>query len=811
MENPGTYDAKNIKVLEGLEAVRKRPAMYIGDVHAAGLHHLVYEVVDNSIDEALAGYCKNISVKLNADGSATVVDDGRGIPVDQHLETNRPAVEVIMTTLHAGGKFDKSTYKVSGGLHGVGISVVNALSSRLEVEVFRDGYRWFQSYERGDKTCDLERRDRIDRAGTKVTFQPDPEVFEETDFSYETLAKRMRELAYLNPGVRITVQDERSGKEKQDDFYYEGGLLAFVEALNENKNTIHKDVIYISKEQDGIAVEVAFQYNDGYSTDSAYSYVNNIRTMEGGTHVVGFRAALTRTFNHYARKQNLLKSNEAPTGEDFREGLAYVISVKVPEPQFEGQTKSKLGNREVQSAVETIVNLELGNHLEENPAVAKAIVQKARVAAEAREAARKAREIVKRKGALASGNLPGKLADCSSRDFERTELYLVEGDSAGGSAKLGRDREFQAILPLRGKILNVEKARIDKMLNHNEIRTIITALGTGIGADDFDLSKLRYSKIIIMTDADVDGSHIRTLLLTFFFRQMRELIEAGHLFVAQPPLYRVRRNKSEEYIHNDAKMRETLLRIGLDKTTLHLRNQKRDLTGEDLEKLAAIVARIEEHERTIRKRGIDFEGYCRAMADAGGRAPAYRVIDGGQEKFFADHEQYNEYRAARERELGRELNVREEDEQAGNGAPVDLEVVEIFSHQEITQTFRELAECGIDGSDYFVKRDWSEKAPFELTGKGEPEPLESLRELGHALRRVGQKGIDVQRYKGLGEMNPDQLWETTMDPQTRILRRVHMEDAAAAEKMFTILMGEHVEPRREFIEKHALEVKNLDV
>ena len=827
MEKPSSYDAKNIKVLEGLEAVRKRPAMYIGDVYSSGLHHLVYEAVDNSIDEALAGHCKNISVKINADGSVTVSDDGRGIPVDLHTEANKPAVEVILTTLHAGGKFDKDTYKVSGGLHGVGISVVNALSTRLEVEVWRDGYEWYQVFERGERQCDLEKRGETNLTGTKVTFLPDTEIFEEIVFSYDTLATRLRELAYLNPGIRIKIKDEREGKERKDNYHFEGGLIAFVHSMNENKTVLHKEVIYFTKEIDSTSVELAFQYNDGNS-ETAYSYVNNIRTPDGGTHVAGFRAALTRTFNNYAKRSNILKGDDALSGEDFREGLTYVISVKIPEPQFEGQTKSKLGNRDVQSAVESIVGEGLGVYLEENPGVAKTIVSKAKLAAEAREAARKARDLVKRKGALASGSLPGKLADCSSRDFGSTELYLVEGDSAGGSAKTGRDRTFQAILPLKGKILNVEKARIDKMLNHTEIRTIITALGTGIGADDFDISKLRYSKIIIMTDADVDGSHIRTLLLTFFFRQMRQLIEAGYLYVAMPPLYRVKKGKSEQYIHTDVEMREWTLRMGLDGTLLETHGDDKTVEGETLEELARASAKLSDVGRSLLKRGVSPQVFATATEENGGKAPVYFVRYDGSERFFGTHDDFKAYREQVEAEVGRPVRIDAglaEDEAVENGEgddpengsteelpPIDFEVIEFFNHREITEAVERITKCGFQWSQFFLKREWTDPEPFRLVTKsGDVAPIENLSELVGGLRKIGQKGIDVQRYKGLGEMNPDQLWETTMDPARRIILRVRMEDAASADNMFTILMGEHVEPRKEFIERYALEVKNLDV
>jgi len=804
----GTYDARNIKVLEGLAAVRKRPAMYIGDVYSGGLHHLVYEVVDNSIDEAMAGYCKTIIVKINADDSVSVADDGRGIPVDLHVEENRPALEVIMTTLHSGGKFDHDTYKVSGGLHGVGISVVNALSAWLEVEVYRDGYVWYQRYEYGEKKTELERRDRTEHSGTRVSFKPDPGVFEETLFSFDVLSKRLRELAFLNPGLKISILDERDGRE--ESYLFEGGIVAFVQALNQGKTVLHKDVIALQKEHDRIVLELALQYHDGYA-ETCLSYVNNIRTMEGGTHVAGFRAALTRTFNSYARKEDLLKGVDAPSGEDFREGLTCVISVKVPDPQFEGQTKAKLGNREVQSAVESCVNEILGTYLEENPAVAKIIVQKAILASRAREAAKKARELVKRKGALASGNLPGKLADCVSRDFESTELYLVEGDSAGGSAKQGRAREYQAILPLKGKILNVEKARVDKMLNHNEIRTIITALGTGIGSDDFDIGNLRYGKIIIMTDADVDGSHIRTLLLTFFFRQMREVIEHGHLFVAMPPLFRVKRKDEELYLHSDAELRRTLFAIGLDGASLSVNGSDRVLGREELEKLGKALGRLEELERALEKKGISFRRYAEIMDSLGGNPPLYRSVYRGDEKFFRSYEEFQAYRDSAEEALGRPTIVFEDGQDTREKEQAEILLTEIFEHSEVAANFAVLREFGFGWASFFESQAKGEEAPFLLRCNGEVQAIHGLRSLVGAVRKLGQKRSDVQRYKGLGEMNPEQLWETTMNPESRIIQRVRMDDAAEAEKMFTILMGELVEPRREFIERHALEVKNLDI
>ena len=628
------YDAATIQVLKGLEGVRKRPAMYIGTTGARGLHHMVFEVVDNSVDEALAGACDTILVTVHPDSSVTVEDDGRGIPVDVHPGQGRPAVEVVMTTLHAGGKFDNKSYKISGGLHGVGVSVVNALSEWLEVRVHRDGKVHFQRYERGEPVVDLKVIGQTEHSGTIVTFRPDPQIFETLDFSFDTLAQRLRELAFLNKGIRITLVDEPSGKSHL--FHYEGGVVSFVQYLNQNKNPLHEP-IHIMKIRDNVVVELALQYNDSY-LENVFCFANNINTIEGGTHLVGFRGALTRSLNSYARKENLLKNFKGTiSGEDTREGLTAVLSVKLTDPQFEGQTKTKLGNSEVKGIVESVAGEELTEFLEEHPAVGRQIVEKTISAAHAREAARKARDLARRKGILDSGSLPGKLADCASRNPDECELYLVEGDSAGGSAKMGRKREFQAILPLRGKIINVEKARLDRALGNEEVRTIIGAIGTSVGQDEFDISKLRYAKVIIMTDADVDGSHIRTLLLTFFYRYMPELIKQGHIYIAQPPLYRLKRGKDEHYA-------------------------------------------------------------------------------------------------------------------------------------------------------------W-----------GEDEKQRLLDEMG------GLKGVTIQRYKGLGEMNPEQLWETTMDPERRVFLKVTLEDSVEADRMFTILMGDEVEPRRQFIEENALAVRNLDV
>jgi len=798
MTEPTQYDATTIKVLGGIEAVRKRPAMYIGDTGMRGLHHLVYEVVDNSIDEAMAGFCRHIDVVLNMDGSATVSDDGRGIPVDLHQQLKKPAVEVVLTTLHAGGKFDHAAYKVSGGLHGVGLSVVNALSEWLEVEIRIGGHVYVQEYRRGVPTTELIKKGKAKRTGTRVTFKPDTEIFGEQPLSYETLATRLRELAFLNSGVEITISeqvDEESDAEIQkrsEIFRYDGGIKMFVQHLNEGKTVIHSKIIYFQGESEGTQLELALQYNDGYG-ESVFSYANNINTQEGGTHLSGFRSALTRTLNQYARSSGLLKNEGPPSGEDLREGLTAVISVKVQEPQFEGQTKTKLGNREVQGLVETIMNENLSIFFEENPATAKAIIQKGILASRAREAARKARELTRRKGALASGNLPGKLADCSSRDVESTELYVVEGDSAGGSAKQGRDRRTQAILPLRGKILNVEKARVDKMLANELIRTLITALGTGIGVDEFDIARLRYGKIIIMTDADVDGSHIRTLLLTFFYRHMGELIKQGRIFIAQPPLFRVRRKKKEQYVYSEREMKGALLKLGYEEVALQCNGK--ELSSAEMEKATAAVRKLEDLSRRITRRSITFADFL-AMANKKGRLPRYRLNVGDAFKFVHNETQIRKVAATAASEEDRNM----------------IEATALYLHEadEIEEAFGELKRLGLKRADYFSKQTTGAHKLVLKTEDGEVT-LGGLQELLSAVRKVGQKGLDVQRYKGLGEMNPDQLWTTTMDPERRTLIRVTVADAVNADKLFTVLMGSGVEPRREFIERHALEVKNLDI
>ena len=654
------YDARTIRVLGGIEAVRKRPAMYIGDTTSRGLHHLVEEVVANSVDEAMAGHCENITVKLNADGSISVTDDGRGIPIDEHRALKKPAVEVVMTMLHAGGKFDRKSYRVSGGLHGVGVSVVNALSEWLTVEVHRDGVAHVQEYERGAPRTGLERRGKVKRSGTKVTFKPDPEIFSDLDFSYQAIASRLRELAFLNSGLKIAIEDEPSSH--SESFCYKGGVKAFVAYLNSEKTCVHRDVVLLEGEDGDIRVEVGLQYNDGFS-EALLSFANNVNTQEGGVHVSGFRSALTRTLNNYAR-QARQKDTMVLSGEDYREGLTAVISVKVPEPQFEGQTKTKLGNREVQGVVEGIINEQLGIYCEEHPGTAKAVVGKASDAARARLAARKARDLARRKGALSGSDLPGKLADCSSRDVATTELYLVEGISAGGTAKQGRDRTFQAILPLRGVVINAEKTSLDRVLANEEIRTLVSAIGTGIGKEDFDLGRLRYAKVIIMTDADVDGAHIRTLLLTFFFRQMAPLIDNGHIYVAQPPLYKVKRKSHERYLYNDEELERALISLGLDGTQLSPLGKKsrKPLEGERLEKVIKLAQSMERQEGLLRRKGLSLKEYLgRRDAKAGG-LPRYHVVLNEEEHFFYAESELSEFLEAQAKEKGTEVVLLEDEE-----------------------------------------------------------------------------------------------------------------------------------------------------
>ena len=805
------YDADKIKVLEGLEAVRKRPAMYIGSTGASGLHHLVYEVVDNAIDEALAGFCDTIKVTIHIDSSITVVDNGRGIPVSLH-SSGRPAAEVVMTVLHAGGKFDNESYKVSGGLHGVGVSVVNALSEMLELEIWRNGEVYQQRYMRGVPDGDLEVAGTTKRRGTKLTFKPDGEVFETVDYSFDTLAHRLRELAFLNAGVRITLDDERDGK--SHDFCYEGGINSFVQFLNKNRNAVNTEPIYMRGERDGVDAEISLQWNDGYS-EMFYAFANNINTQEGGTHVSGLRAALTRTLNVYASRQNLAKDlKESLSGDDIREGLTAVISVKIPHPQFEGQTKTKLGNTEVKGIVEAIVNDRLGAYLEEHPPIAKRIVNKTIEAARARAAARKARELVRRKGALDNSSLPGKLADCQERNPERCELYIVEGESAGGSAKQGRDRRFQAVLPIKGKILNVEKARFEKMLGSEEIRTMIAALGCGIGKEDFNPDKLRYHRVIIMTDADIDGSHIRTLLLTFFYRQMRELIERGYIYIAQPPLYRVKRGRSETYVKDDSELETWLFKRAAETRVLMLPTQ--ELTGSALEALLHRLVAFQRYRRIVERRG-----------------PAADIVQtllarGAADKtFFSDREAL-EGLAQELSTTQRSVHVETDPEHNAYALAVEsrtggfirrqtvgIEFVASAEYRALFASYRRIE--GVTGSMVVTMA----AREGEAAQTAEPQPataaksgdvqIDDLDQLVDHFLAAGRRGVAINRYKGLGEMNPDQLWATTMNPDDRTLLQVRAEDETEADLMFTTLMGDQVEPRRKFIEDNALDVKNLDV
>jgi DNA gyrase subunit B len=787
------YDASKIKVLEGLEAVRKRPAMYIGNTASGGLHHLVYEVVDNSIDESQAGFCDRIEVTIHIDNSVTVVDNGRGIPVDMHPTEKRSAAEVVMTLLHAGGKFDNDSYKVSGGLHGVGVSVVNALSESLDLEIWRDGLVYEQRYERGKPAGPFRQTGTTKKRGTRVRFRPDPQIFEEIDFSFDTLSQRLRELAFLNEGVTITIEDERA-ENKHHEFNYRGGIASFVEHLNKNKTPIHPKPILMRGERDGVLAEIALQYNDGYN-DIVFSFANSINTLEGGTHLSGFRSALTRTLNGYAARA-VTKESIALSGEDVREGLTAVVSVKLSRPQFEGQTKTKLGNSEVKGIVEALVNERLSAFFEENPGVARKILEKGLEALRAREAARRAKELTRRKGALESGSLPGKLADCQESDPAKSELFLVEGDSAGGSAKQGRDRRNQAILPLRGKILNVEKARFDKMLASQEIRTIITALGTGIGEEDYDHARLRYHKVIIMTDADVDGSHIRTLLLTFFYRQMRPIIERGHLFIAQPPLYKVKKGKSETYLANDDEMNRFLMSHAAQERVVKLREGV--LEGTALRNVLERLVRYQIHLDHLRKRGYD-PGLIEALLSHGDlEAPA-----------FATEEALDVVRRAVETAGFRAEDLQRDEEHGrytfqvparSRGHAPSTVSWDLASSIEF-RTLRSLDH------DLRVLK----QPPFVVAQNGDERPVADRMELLRLLMEEGKKGLAIQRYKGLGEMNAEQLWDTTMNPETRRLLQVGVADAVEADEIFTVLMGDVVEPRRRFIEDNALDVRNLDI
>ena len=792
---PGTYGADNIRVLEGLTAVRKRPAMYIGSTGPTGLHHLVYEVVDNSIDEAMAGSCDRIDVVVGAAGTVSVEDNGRGIPVDMHKTEGVPAVEVVMTKLHAGGKFDKQTYKVSGGLHGVGVSVVNALSEFLEVEIRRDGKVYQQEYRCGVTQGPLTVIGKTKRTGTKVVFKPDAEIFETTEFSFDVLAKRMRELAFLNRGVRITLKDNRS--ENYKEYYYKGGIVEFVQYLNRQKNALHPKPIYLEGSREGIEAEIAFQYNDSYN-EQILSFANNISTIEGGTHLSGFKAVLTRAVNNYIPSANLPKNLKIGNldGDDVREGLAGVVSVRIPEPQFEGQTKAKLGNSEVKGLVDTLVYEKLSSFFEENPPVAKKIITKVVDAARAREAARKAKEMARKKGALAGSSLAGKLADCQEKDPSRSEIFLVEGDSAGGSAKQARDRKFQAILPLRGKILNVEKARFDKIISSQEILNVIAALGADLSQDVLDTSQIRYHKIVIMTDADVDGAHIRTLILTFFYRQMKSLIEKGFLYIAQPPLYRVKSGSKETYIKDEKAFQEYILNRFLQDRVLV--TAAGEIKGTQLKNLIKGLTSFWNQVDLFQKRGFPLKMWDAALVQLAGDGPGFKdrdwtmalaqsLEDAGikvsEPQYDEEHESYflnipSAHNQSKELHLGRDLMKTD-----GMIRLVDL--------------FKQVEAAG--------------QPPFTIRHKDKEKELPSRESLLEEVMDAGQKGISVQRYKGLGEMNPGQLWETTMDPEKRTLLQVQIEDDVEASDTFNVLMGDKVEPRREFIQDNALKVRELDI
>ena len=839
------YGAESIKVLEGLEAVRKRPAMYIGSTGPAGLHHLVYEIVDNSIDEALAGYCTEVNVTIHLDNSVTVIDNGRGIPTDMH-ESGRPAAEIALTVLHAGGKFDNSSYKVSGGLHGVGVSVVNALSERLELEIWRNHQTHQQSYERGKPIDDLVVTGTTQRRGTKVTFKPDAQIFETTDYSFDTLAQRLRELAFLNAGLIVTLEDERdSGKNHR--FHYDGGIMSFVEHLNKNKGVINEKVVFMHGVRDGIDAEIALQWNDSYNPVE-FSFANNINTHEGGTHLSGFRAALTRTVNAYANANNLVRDLKDATisGDDIREGMTAVISVKIPNPQFEGQTKTKLGNTEVKGIVEAIVNDKLGAFLEENPAIAKKIVQKTVDAARARDAARKARDLVRRKGALDGLSLPGKLADCQERDPAQAEIYIVEGESAGGSAKQGRDRRFQAILPIKGKILNVERARLDRMLSSDEIKTMIAALGCGIGTDDFDIDKLRYHRVIIMTDADVDGSHIRTLLLTFFYRQMPMLVDRGHIYIAQPPLFRAKRGKSETFIKDERALETFLVHRAVESRAVRSADGV-EYVGADLEKLLHGIIAYRNVLSTVERRG-HARDVVEALLDRSARDRGFfeqqeglqgladQVTTPTRDVTLERDEEHNTWNLriddratgySRFDKIGYEFVTGgeyrtlaasyadiKEVVRAMRKAPVEVRVLAGGKAEEAEDV--ELADEGLTADEKNALgaigvAPASPAQPAQPAPKGGPVAIRSIDDFIEHFIALGRKGVAINRYKGLGEMNPETLWSTTMNPEIRSLLQVRAEDHTEADSMFTTLMGDQVEPRRKFIEDNALDVKNLDI
>ena len=808
------YKPEDLQHLSDLEHVRERPSMYVGDTANRGLHHLVFEVVDNSIDEAMAGYATMVRVQINNDGSVMVEDDGRGIPVGPHDQLSEElghevsTLEGVMTVLKFGGKFEKGAYQTSGGLHGVGVTVVNFLSQWCEVEVRRDGHVYQQEYERGVPQGEVRRLGTSDKVGTKTTFNPDPQIFEVTRYSYDILYKRLQELAFLNRGVRIIYHDERTNE--GEEFYYERGIIEFVEHLNRASEPLHNNVIYLNGETDGVGYEIALQYCGEY-TENVQSYVNNIHTHEGGTHVSGFRSALTRTLNTYGRKENLFK-DVSPSGDDFREGITAVISMRVPHPQFEGQTKTKLGNSDVEGIVNSSLGEFLTNYLEENPKNAKILVCKGILAAEARAAARKAKDLLReRKGALSGGGLPGKLRDCSSREVDRCELYLVEGDSAGGSAEGGRLREYQAILPLRGKIINAYKSRDDKVLANEEVRSMISAIGIGIGEDQ-DISKRRYDKIVIMTDADVDGSHIRTLLLTFFYRQMYDLVRDGKVYVAQPPLFRVRQNKKTYYVQTEEQMKLRLLESGLKNATFDPRDG-RIIKGPEMQKLCRTLAALEEPLAALERRGISLRAHAMRQDPNSGKLPVFHIFLGQEEHWFVARSELNEFVEQQEKLAGGELQVAEESTQNnGNLGARRLHIVELNEIRTINSLLGDLREMNFKIDALLAQeRTGSQESRYVLR-RGEIEiGIEELRSLVSAIKAAGEKGLQITRFKGLGEMNAEELRETTLDPANRTLVQIRMEDIGQADELFRILMGDKVEPRREFIEKYALDVNNLDV
>jgi DNA gyrase subunit B len=813
------YDASKIDKLEGLEAVRKRPGMYIGDPDERGLHHCVFEVLDNSIDEHLAGYCNQVDVTVHVDGSVSIRDDGRGIPVDVHPKWKMPAVELVLTNLHAGGKFGQGAYKYSGGLHGVGAKCVNALSDWFKVEVSRDGQVYYMEFDRGITVRKLEVIGKSKKTGTLVTFKPDATIFTiTTEFKFELLANRLRELAFLNPGIRITLTDERS-ENKSELFLYKEGIEEFVRQLGKNKQIIHPKPIVLNRQKDEVFIDCVLQYNDSYN-DQILCFANSISNPDGGTHLTGFRSALTRAINQYARSNNLLKEKDPSiSGDDVREGLVCVLSIKLPNPRFESQTKVKLVNTEIDGLVASVVYEGLMSHFDANPSVAKRVVEKSLVAARAREAARKARETV-RKSALTGGGLLGKLADCSDRDPRNTELYIVEGDSAGGSAKQGRDRKFQAILPIRGKLINVEKARLDKVLQNNEIRTMITAIGTGIGNGEgegtFNLEKLRYFKIIIMTDADVDGSHIRTLLLTFFYRQMPQLVKQGFVYIAQPPLYQITRKKRVEYVDDDARLNKILIQLGTEEVRLRNLSDNKEISDKQLPEILELLESLDKYAHALRRHGGDFADFVEHRHPQTQELPRHlvKVRKGNDESvhYFHSELELADFGAANP-DLGL---FGDEDEQPGvekgkNGQVRRARHVELHESKAIAEVLEKMASKGFSLEHYSAQ----DKPLFELIeGEGEKavvSPLFSIPEILSGVKAVGKRGLQIKRFKGLGEMNPRELFETTMDPEKRKLLRIDLTDAVEAEEMFTKLMGDEVEPRRQFIEDNALNVRNLDV